>query len=210
MKQYTICAVTGTRAEYGHLHWLLRAIQDEPALRLRLVVTGMHLSPEFGLTYRDIEADGFPIDARVESVVSSDTPVGVAMSMGLGVMGFGQALDRLRPDLLLVDGDRYEIVAAAQAALFARIPVAHVGGGDVTEGSLDDALRHCLTKLSHLHFPSNELARRRILQMGEAEDRVFNLGSPGIDYILHLDRLDRPALERRLGLTLRPRNILVT
>lgn len=210
MPERTICVVTGSRAEYGLLYWLMKEILDDVSLRLQIIVTGMHLSPEFGLTYQVIEADGFTIDAKVEMLLSSDTAVGIAKSTGVGVIGFGEALDRLRPDILVLLGDRFEILAAAQAALFANIPVAHIAGGDVTEGAFDDAIRHSITKMSHLHFVTNEDAARRVRQLGESQDCIFNVGSPGIDYIKRLKLLSKSELERALGFQFRKRNLLVT
>ncbi len=205
-----ICVATGSRADYGLLHWVMRAIRDSGRLELQVAVSGMHLSPEFGLTARGIEADGFTIDARVDLQLSSDSGRGIGRSIGAGVTGFADALEALAPDLLLVLGDRFETLAAVTAALPARIPVAHVAGGDVTEGSFDDAIRHAITKLSHLHFVSNDDAARRLRQLGEEGWRVHNVGSPGIDYIHQLQPLDRPTLERELGLQLKRRNLLVT
>ena len=148
----TVCVVTGTRAEYGLLYWLMKEIQEDPDLELQVLVTGMHLSPEFGLTYKAIEKAGFPISAKVEMLLSSDTPVGISKSIGLGVIGFAEALNRLEPDLLLMLGDRYEMLAVAQAAMVSRIPIAHLNGGERTEGAFDEAIRHSITKMSHLHF----------------------------------------------------------
>lgn len=210
MSKRKIAVVTGTRAEYGLLYWLIKHIQQDPDLQLQLIVTGMHLSPEFGLTHRVIEQDGFAIDAKVEMLLSSDTPVGIAKSMGLATIGFADALERLRPALMVVLGDRYEILAAAQAALVARIPIAHLCGGDVTEGAFDEAIRHSLTKMSHLHFVTNEEAARRVRQMGENPAHVFNVGSPGLDQLRHVPLMGRPELEESLGFQLRSRNLLVT
>ena len=167
MTRRRISVVTGSRAEYGILLPVLRGIQQSKTLELQLIVTGMHLSPEFGLTFQDIIADGFNIDARVEMLLSSDTQVGVAKSIGLGIIGMAEALDRLRPDMLLLIGDRFEILAAAQAALVARIPVAHIAGGDSTEGAFDEAIRHSLTKMSHVHFVTNRAAAERVARLGE-------------------------------------------
>ena len=147
-----ICIVTGTRAEYGLLYWLMKEIADDPKLQLQIIATGMHLSPEFGLTYRQIEADGFTIDAKVEMLLSSDTAVGIAKSMGLGVIGFAQALDDLHPDILVVLGDRFEILAAAQAALVSQIPIAHIHGGETSEGAFDEGIRHAISKMAQWHF----------------------------------------------------------
>ncbi|WP_258004525.1 UDP-N-acetylglucosamine 2-epimerase, partial [Cylindrospermopsis raciborskii] len=147
-----ICIVTGTRAEYGLLYWLIKEIADDPDLQLQIIATGMHLSPEFGLTYQQIEADGFSIDAKVEMLLSSDTPVGIAKSIGLGVIGFADALERLKPDILLVLGDRFEVLAAAQAAMVSRIPIAHIHGGETTEGAFDEQIRHAITKFAQWHF----------------------------------------------------------
>lgn len=205
-----ICVVTGSRAEYGLLYWLLKEIEADAALHLQIVATGMHLSPEFGLTYRQIEGDGFKIDEKVEMLLSSDTPVGVAKSIGLGVIGFGGALDRLRPDILVLLGDRYEILAAAQAALVARIPVAHIVGGDVTEGAFDESIRHSITKMAHLHFVTNAVSARRVRQLGENPDYIFNVGSPGLDYIKRAKMLGRDELEAALGYEFKTRNFLVT
>ena len=205
-----ICVVTGTRAEYGLLRWVMQGIQDTSELTLHVIATGMHLSPKFGLTYREIEKDGFPIDRKIEMLLSSDTPVGLAKSMGLGMIGFADALQELRPDLLVVLGDRFEILSAVLAALVARIPVAHLHGGETTEGAMDEAIRHSITKMSHLHFVAAEEYRRRVIQLGEHPDRVFLVGGLGIDNIKRLNLLDRAELETALNFQLGPRNLLVT
>lgn len=205
-----ICVVTSSRADYNLLYWVMKRIRETQGLILQIAVTGMHLSPEFGLTRTVIEADGFTIDAAVEGLLSSDTAVGVAKSVGVTTIGFADALARLSPDIIVLLGDRFELLAVAQAALIARIPIAHIAGGDTTEGAYDEAIRHSITKMSHLHFVTNEDARRRVLQLGEDPKYVFNFGSPGLDYIRHAKLLDRTELERALGLTLRARNLLVT
>jgi len=205
-----ICVVTGTRAEYGLLVGLMREIQKDPDLILQVIATGMHLSPEFGLTYRQIEVDDFTIDAKVEMLLSSDSTVGITKSMGLGVMGFADPLDRLKPDVMVVLGDRFEILAAVQAALIARVPVAHIHGGETTEGAFDEGIRHAITKMSHWHFVAAEAYRRRVVQMGEPPHRVFNFGSPGLDQIAELDWLDRDALGALLDLPEAERLFLVT
>jgi len=205
-----ICVVTGTRADYGLLYWLMREIQNDVELQLQLIVTGMHLSPEFGLTYTVIEQDGFPIDAKVEMLLSSDTCVGITKSIGLGLIGFAETLDRLKPDLLVVLGDRYEILAASQAAMVARIPIAHIAGGDTTEGAIDEAVRHSITKMSHLHFVTNQEAARRVRQMGENPLMIYCVGSPGIDYIKNLTLLNLQELEQTLDFTFLSKNLLIT
>lgn len=210
MSKRRICVVTGTRAEYGVMHWLLEGIRKNRSLELQIVATGMHLSPEFGLTYREIEKDGFRIDRKVEMLLSSDTPTGLAKSMGLGLIGFADALSQLEPDLLLVLGDRFEILSAAVAAMVARLPVAHLHGGESTEGVIDEAIRHSITKMSHLHFVAAEEYRRRVIQLGEHPDRVFLVGGLGIDNIKKMPLLDRSALEASLGFGLGPKNLLVT
>lgn len=205
-----ICVVTGTRAEYGLLRWVMDGIQQAPNLALQIVATGMHLSPEFGLTYRNIEQDGFVIDQKVEMLLSSDTPTGLAKSMGLGLIGFGDALQALKPDLMVVLGDRFEIFAAVTAALVARIPVAHLHGGETTEGAFDDAIRHSITKMSHLHFVAAKAYRDRVIQLGEHPERVFCVGGLGIDNIKRLKLLDRSELETALGFKLGKKNLLLT
>jgi UDP-hydrolysing UDP-N-acetyl-D-glucosamine 2-epimerase len=202
MSKRKVCVVTGTRAEYGLLYWLLREIEADPALELQLVVTGMHLSPEFGMTIRQIEADEFPIADRVEMLLSSDTPVGIAKAIGLGVIGFADVFARLRPDVLVVLGDRFEILAAAQAALVARIPIAHLHGGETTEGAFDEAIRHSVTKMAYLHFVASEPYRRRVIQLGEDPTRVFNVGTPGLDHVRRTPRLGRAEVEDFLGFAL--------
>ncbi|OAJ71041.1 UDP-N-acetyl-D-glucosamine 2-epimerase, UDP-hydrolysing [Methylobacillus sp. MM3] len=206
----TICVVTGTRADYGLLRWVMEGIRQSPDLHLQVIATGMHLSPEFGLTYREIEKDGFAIDRKVEMLLSSDTPAGVTKSMGLGLIGFGEAIEQLKPDLMLLLGDRFEIFAAAAAAMVARVPLAHLHGGETTEGAIDEAIRHSITKMSHLHFVAAEEYRRRVVQLGEAPERVFLVGGLGIDNIKRLDLLDRAALEASLDFKLGPKNLLVT
>jgi GDP/UDP-N,N'-diacetylbacillosamine 2-epimerase (hydrolysing) len=205
-----ICVVTGSRAEYGLLRWVMDGVRRTPALTLQVLVTGMHLSPEFGLTYREIEADGFKIDRKVETLLGSDTAVALAKSMGLGLIGCGEALHQLRPDIMVVLGDRFEILPAVAAALVARVPVAHLHGGELTEAAFDEAIRHSITKMSHLHFVAAEEYRRRVIQLGEQPDRVFLVGGLGIDNITKLRLLDRPALEESLGFELGRRNLLVT
>ncbi len=205
-----ICVVTGTRAEYGLLRCVMRGIRLSASLELQLIVTGMHLSPEFGLTYREIEVDGFRIDRKVEMLLSSDTPVGIGKSMGLAICGFSDALAELQPDLLLVLGDRYEILAAVSAAMVARIPVAHLHGGEATEGSIDESIRHAVTKMSHLHFVAAQEYRCRVIQLGESPDRVFLVGGLGADNIVRLQLLERAELERALDFQLGRRNLLVT
>ena len=205
-----VCIVTGTRADYGLLRWVIDGIHSSKQLQLQLVVTGMHLSPEFGLTVQQIEADGYPIDWRVEMLLSSDTAVGITKSMGLGLIGFAEALAHLQPDLVLVLGDRYEIMVAGQAAMIARIPVAHLHGGELTEGAFDDSIRHSITKMAHLHFVAAEEYRQRVIQLGEHPERVFCVGGLGIDSIKRLDLLNRQQLEESLNFRLGERNLLVT
>ena len=205
-----ICIITGTRAEYGLLRWVMQGIKDDNELTLQIIATGMHLSPEFGLTYKAIEQDGFEIDLKVEMLTSSDTSVGIAKSMGLGLIGFADALHDLKPDLIVVLGDRFEIFSAVSAALVARIPVAHLHGGETTEGAFDEALRHSITKMSHLHFVAAELYRQRVIQLGEQPDHVFLVGGLGIDNIKHLQLLDRAALEASLDFKLGVKNLLIT
>lgn len=206
----TLCAVSGTRADWGLLRPVLALIRQTPNLHLQLIVTGSHLANGFGDTQNQIAADGFAIDARVDLGLDGDDAPAISHALGTAVSGFGAALARLRPDLLLVLGDRYEILGAVQAATIARIPVAHIAGGDITAGAFDDALRHAISKLSHLHFPTNDPAHRRLLQMGEPAQRIYPCGSPGIDNILATPRLSRTVLEQRLGMPLRRRNLAIT
>ncbi|MDD3769791.1 MAG: UDP-N-acetylglucosamine 2-epimerase [Sulfuricurvum sp.] len=204
-----ICVVTGTRAEYGLLYWLMKEIEADPQFRLQLVVTGMHLSPEFGLTYKEIEKE-FRIDKKVEMLLSSDTAIGISKSMGLAQISFAECFDELKPDLLVVLGDRYEIFCAASAAMIARIPIAHLHGGETTEGAYDEAMRHGITKMAHLHFTAAEPYRRRVIQLGEHPTRVFNVGGMGIENIRRLPLLSKEAFEESVGFSLAPKNLLVT
>lgn len=205
-----ICVITGTRAEYGLLRWVMQGIKDDSELTLQIIATGMHLSPEFGLTYREIEKDGFRIDRKIEMLTSSDTSVGIAKSMGLGLIGFADALNDLKPDLIVVLGDRFETFAAVSAALVARIPVAHLHGGETTEGAFDEALRHSITKMSHLHFVAADEYRQRVIQLGEQPERVFHVGGMGIDNIKRLNLLSRTELESSLEMKFGKHNLLVT
>ncbi|MFQ2482639.1 UDP-N-acetylglucosamine 2-epimerase [Aeromonas caviae] len=198
----TIAVFTGTRAEYGLLYWLMKDIAADPDLELKLIVSGTHLSPEFGLTYQQIEQDGFKIDERIEILLSSDTSVGVVKSMGVALLGLADALARQQPDVLVILGDRFEALAAAQAAMLQRIPVAHLHGGEITEGAYDDAIRHAITKLSYLHFTAAEPYRQRVIQLGEAPERVFNVGAVGLDHIIKTQLLSMDELQSSLGFTL--------
>jgi UDP-hydrolysing UDP-N-acetyl-D-glucosamine 2-epimerase len=205
-----ICVVTGSRAEYGLLYWLMKEVAADPDLQLQIIATGMHLSPEFGLTYRQIEADGFTIDAKVEMLLSSDSPAGIAKSMGLGVIGFADALDRLKPDILVILGDRFEVFAAAQVALVERIPIAHISGGECTEGVIDEAIRHAITKMSFMHFVAAQRYRDRVIQLGESPESVFNVGDPGIENIRRLKLRTLKELEEIASLDLKQGYFLVT
>ncbi len=205
-----ICFFTGSRAEYGIMSRLMRMVADSLDCELQIVATNMHLSPDFGLTYKEIEADGFRIDKKVEMLLSSDTCNGTVKSMGLANIGFADALEELRPDLVVILGDRYEMLCAAQACLIYRIPVAHLYGGAITEGAYDDAIRHAITKLSHLHFTSTEEYRRRVIQMGEQPERVFNVGSLGVYNIKNETIMSLQELESSLGVSLGERFLLVT
>jgi len=205
-----ICIVTGTRAEYGILVPLLEKIEEDQDFLLQLVVTGMHLSPEFGLTSQKIEEDGFVIDRRVEMLLSSDTPAGIAKSMGLGIIGFADVLCQLQPDLLVLTGDRYEMMAAAQTTMIAKVPAAHIAGGDSTEGAFDEAIRHCITKMAHIHFVTNELSWHRVRQLGENPDYIYNVGSLGIDRIKKMIPLSQSDLEKRLNFSFHKNNLLIT
>jgi UDP-hydrolysing UDP-N-acetyl-D-glucosamine 2-epimerase len=202
--------VTGARAEYGLLYWLLKEIADDPDLTLQVVVTGMHLAPRFGLTWRAIEDDGFKIDAKVDIDLGDDSARAVARSLGLGTIGMGEAFERLKPDIVVVHGDRFEILAAAQAALLARLPVAHIRGGELTEGALDDAMRHAITKMAHLHFTASEAYSARVVQLGEDPARVFTVGALGLEGVFHTPPMSRDALERSLGFPLGETTFLVT
>src|SRR3990167_9408758 len=205
-----IAVFTGTRAEYGLLYWLIKAIHKDSELELQLIVSGTHLSPHYGETWREIEADGFKIDAKVEMLLSSDSPVGVVKSMGIATIGYADALERLRPDLLVLLGDRYEALAIAQAALIMRIPIAHAHGGELTFGAYDDAIRHAITKMASIHFVATEAYRRRILQLGEDASNVFNVGALGLEHVLKTERYSMAALVENLQLPLMQPYFLVT
>jgi UDP-hydrolysing UDP-N-acetyl-D-glucosamine 2-epimerase len=205
-----VAVFSGTRAEYGLLFWLLKDIQSDPELNLQLLVSGMHLSPEFGETYKQIEKDGFHIDEKIEILLSSNTAVGTAKSMGLGVLGFADALSRLKPDVLIILGDRYEALAAAQTAMILRIPIIHLHGGEITEGAYDDAIRHAITKLSYLHGTSTEEYRQRVIQLGEAPVRVKNIGAIGLDHLKRSIFMSIEELSESLNFPLKQPFFLVT
>jgi GDP/UDP-N,N'-diacetylbacillosamine 2-epimerase (hydrolysing) len=205
-----VALVTGTRAEYGLLQGLMKEIQADPDLDLQLVVTGMHLAPEFGLTWQDIEKDGFTIDRTIDMLLSSDTPLGTAKSMGLGMIGLADALSSLAPDIVVLLGDRFEMLSAAAAALVLGIPIAHIHGGEITLGAMDDAIRHGITKMSHLHFTAAEPYRKRVVQLGEDPARVYNVGALGVENIRQMELMDQAELEDGIGMKLGPDSILVT
>lgn len=205
-----ICVVTGTRAEYGLLKPLIYRIKEDRALKLQLLVTGMHLSPEFGMTYKEIEADGFRISEKVEILLSADTPTGICKSMGLGMIEYSSAYSRLKPDMIVVLGDRFEAFSAVACALVHNIPVAHIHGGELTEGAIDDALRHAITKMSYLHFTSNEVYRQRVIQLGEQPNRVYNVGALGAENIRNLKLLSKEELEEAIGFKMEGNVALVT
>lgn len=205
-----ICVITGSRAEYGLLSGLMRAIQEDNGLQLQIIATNMHLSPEFGLTYKEIEKDGFHIDKKVQMLLSSDTSNATTKSVGLATIGFADAYEDLQPDLIIVLGDRFEILAAVSAALFFKIPVAHLHGGEITEGAYDDCIRHAITKMSHLHFTSTEIYRQRVIQLGEQPNRVFYVGAIGIENIKHIELMSKKELEGSIHFSLGNKSLLVT
>lgn len=204
-----ICVVTGTRAEYGLLYWLMKEIDSDSELELQIIATGSHLSPEFGLTYKEIEKD-FIINKKIEMLLSSDTSIGISKSMGLAQISFAEAYENLNPDIIILLGDRYEIFSAASSALIANIPIAHLHGGETTEGAFDESLRHCITKMSHLHFTAAEEYKNRVIQLGENPSRVFNVGGLGIDNIKRLKLLSKKEFEKSINFKLNKNNILVT
>lgn len=205
-----VCVITGTRADYGLLRWLIFEISKSSKLDLQIIATGMHLSPEFGLTYKEIENDGFLIHKKIEILLSSDSSVGVSKSVGLGLIGFSEAFADLSPDIILVLGDRFEILAATVAALISKIPVAHLHGGETTEGAFDESIRHSITKMSHLHFVAANEYRNRVIQLGENPSNVFLVGGMGIDGIKKSNLLKKEELESSLNIKLKKNNLLIT
>ena len=205
-----ICVITGTRAEFGLLRPLIELIANDNELQLQLIATGMHLSPEFGYTLNEITEAGFMVDKKVECLLSSDSSVGVSKTIALAISGFADALSELTPDLVVVLGDRTEILGAVIATAMANIPIAHLHGGETTEGAYDEAIRHSITKFSHLHFTSTEAYRKRVIQLGEHPDTVFNVGAIGLDAIKKLPLLDKASFEQAIGFKLKERNILIT
>ena len=209
MTKRKICVVTGTRAEYGLLYWLMKEIEADKELQLQLIVTGMHLSPEFGLTYKEIEKE-FKIDKKIEMLLSSDTSIGISKSMGLAQISFAEAYEELKSNIVVVLGDRYEIFSATSAAMIARIPIAHLRGGETTEGAFDESIRHSITKMSHLHFTATQEYKNRVIQLGEHPSKVFNVGGMGIENIKRLKLLNKEEFEKSIEFKLNKKNILVT
>lgn len=204
-----ICVVSGTRADFGLLTPLLNEIQNDDKLELQLVVTGMHLSPEFGSTYKVVE-EQFTINKKIEILLSSDSAIGVSKSMGLAQISFAEAYNELQPDIIVVLGDRYEIFSAAATAMMLKIPIAHISGGEITEGAIDDSIRHAITKMSHLHFVATEEYKNRVIQLGENPERIFNFGELGLDNIEKLTLLDQEAFEESIDYKLDEKSLLIT
>ena len=205
-----ICVVTGSRAEYGLLSLLMKAIKDDTNLELYIIATGSHLSPEFGLTYKEIENDGFYINKKIEMVLSADTPSAIAKSTGIGMIGFADALSELQPDIMIAAGDRYELLAASFAAVIAKIPIGHIGGGEITVGAFDEFIRHSITKMSWWHFAAAEEYKKRIIQLGEEPNRVFNVGGLGVDVIKNSRLLSKEELIKKTEINFSSKNLLVT
>jgi GDP/UDP-N,N'-diacetylbacillosamine 2-epimerase (hydrolysing) len=205
-----ICVVTGTRAEYGLLYWLMKELLESSETELKIIVTGSHLSPEFGLTCKQIEQDGFAIDSKVEMLLSSDSEVGITKSVGVGLIGFADALYNLKPELLVVLGDRFEMLSVVIASMISKIPIAHISGGETTEGAFDESIRHSITKMSHLHFTATDEYYNRVIQLGEQPNRVFNVGAVGIDNITYLPLLSKDEFEKSIHFKLAKHNLLVT
>ena len=204
-----IAVITTSRADYGHLYWPLRDLRAHPDVDLKIIALGAHLSPEFGSTIREIEKDGFEVCSRIECLLSSDTDIGMAKTIGLATMSLADALGQMRPDLLLLIADRYEMLAPASVALALRIPIAHIEGGEISEGAIDDVVRNALTKMSHIHFTSTELARRRVIDMGEEEWRVHRAGAPSLDHLRRQRLQTKEEVEARLHIDLATPTVLV-
>ena len=209
MKKRKICIVTGSRAEYGLLYWLIKELKADQDLKLQLIATGMHLSSKFGMTHKIIEKD-FNIDKKIDMQLTSDTSVGISKSMSIAQTSFSKAYNKLKPNIIVVLGDRYEIFSAASAAMIAKIPIAHIHGGEITEGSWDDSIRHCISKMAYLHFTATKEYKNRVIQLGEEPRRVFNVGGMGIENIKRLKLLDKNEFEKSINLKLNKKNILVT
>lgn len=208
--QRKICLITGSRSEYGLLRCLIRELSQDREIDCRLIVTGSHLAPEFGLTWREIEKDGFRISKKVEILLSADTRSGTCKSMGLALIGLAEALEELKPDIVVVLGDRFEIFTAAAAALVCGYPLAHIDGGEVTEGAIDDSFRHCITKMAHLHFTATEKYQQRVIQLGEVPERVYNVGGIHVDALKNITLLNKKQVEAQLGIPLSSKMICVT
>ncbi len=209
MTKRKICIITGSRAEYGLLYWLIKEVQADKDLSLKLIATGMHLSLEFGFTYKEIEKD-FKIDKKIDMNLSSDTSLGISKSMSIAQTLFSKAYNELKPDIVVVLGDRYEVFCAASAAMISQIPIAHIHGGEITKGSWDDNIRHCITKMAHIHFTATEEYKNRVIQLGEEPKRVFNIGGMGIENIKKLKLLDKNQFENSINFKLNKKNILIT
>ena len=209
MRKRKVCIITGSRADYGLLYWLIKEVEKDKNLKLQLIVTGMHLSSKFGSTYKEIEKD-FKIDKKIDIHLSSDTSIGISRSMGIAQTSFAKAYNELKPDIIVVLGDRYEIFSAVSSAMISKIPIAHLHGGEATEGLIDEAIRHCITKMSHLHFTATEEYSKRVIQLGEEPNRVFNVGGAGIENIKRLKLLTKEDFEKSINFKLNIKNILVT
>ena len=210
MKKIRICFVTGTRAEYGLLYWLMSEVRRDPKFELQIIATGMHLSYEHSLTYRDIEKDGFFINKKIEMLLSSDTSVSISKSTGLGLISFSEAYLELKSDIVIILGDRFEMLAASIAALYSKIPIAHIHGGETTEGAYDESIRHSITKMAWWHFVANKEYERRVIQLGESPNRVFNVGGLGVDAIKKTKLLTKKEIIGKVGVELKEKNLLIT
>ena len=210
MNKRKICVITTSRAEYGLLYWLMKEIQNDSDLKLQLIAAGMHIEAKFGSTYKIIERDRFKIDEKINMSMADDTELGIVKSIGLGCTGFASAFQKLKPDIIVLLGDRFELISAFTAALVMKIPIAHIGGGETTEGAMDEAIRHSITKMSVIHFPSTEIYRKRIIQMGENSRFVFNYGSLSLDNVKKLKLLNKDELQKALDFNLNGKIAIVT
>lgn len=209
-ERYKICFVTAARSEYGVLRWLMQEVKDDPEFTLQIIVTGSHLSPEFGNTYKEVEKDGFTIDEKVDMHLASSSKSGIVKSMGFCAIGMADAFEKLNPDLLVVLGDRYELLPICSSALVMNIPIAHISGGDITEGAIDDQVRNAVTKMAVLHFPGTKDSADRIIQMGEKRENVYIVGEPGLDNFNRLTLLSKEELARKFNLDLNKKWVLMT